>query len=158
MPKAKNISQGRYFLRSAPRQDEKINPGEKFTGHSRMINVDPLEDWRSRNPIAKKCHLKKRGLTQHKEEGTLADESYQLHNATMQNLHDEAERLRQQLDEQAREKASLEKSLQEKEQKASEQRYKLRLFKGHLDLIASTLEERDPGKHLILNLLKEMPE
>ncbi|XP_066974782.1 protein split ends-like isoform X1 [Macrobrachium rosenbergii] len=120
---------------------------------------DPEEERKRLNAInARKNRMKQKALTyQLKEKAKTLEDVNQKCGMVIKRMDSDARKLKQQLEDRIKEKAILDKALREKELEIRDQREKLVLFRGHLDLIASSLEDDNPGKRLISNLLKKLP-
>ncbi|XP_068218393.1 uncharacterized protein [Palaemon carinicauda] len=140
-----------------PHQKQQKKKVKKYECQQQL--EDPEEERKRLNAInARRNRMKQKELTQSlKKRAKTLEDVNQKCGLVLKRLDGDAWKLRQQLEESNKEKALLEKSLKEKESEIREQREKFALFRGHLDLIASSLDEDNPSKKLITNLLKKLP-
>ncbi|XP_064087651.1 protein split ends-like [Macrobrachium nipponense] len=142
------------------KQHQQTHPKKKVKKYEFQQQFeDPEEERKRLNAInARRNRIKQKALTNHlKEKAKTLEDVNQKCGMVLKRMDSDARKLAQQLEERNKEKAILDKALREKELEIRDQREKLALFRGHLDLIASSLEDDNPGKKLISNLLKKLP-
>ncbi|KAK7081547.1 hypothetical protein SK128_013657 [Halocaridina rubra] len=120
---------------------------------------DPEQEKKRLNALnAYKNRVKNKRLTQDLREKNNKLEHVNVQcSKALKKITSERKLLQQEIKDRGLERSALEEELKRKENEVREQREKLALFRGHMDLIANSLDEDNPARKLITTLLNRLP-
>ena len=125
--------------------------------------TEPLEDPELEKRRLNAINARKHRVRHKMQTQELSDKNKKLENVVRQcskalkRTISDVQKLKLGLEEEKSDRFALEQQLKKKENEVREQREKLALFRGHLDLIASSLDDDNPARKLITSVVRKLP-